>query len=138
MRPALSNTAKANPRVVATEPDSRGSSPVFDEPRYTFKFILGWHQQTAPTVGRDLTRRLPAPAQSQVSASALDPGRAASESPAARHARKAGKDGPSAESRWNSVSDSVEEWLRGTATGETGVDKETWSATKSSAGGRRR
>lgn len=51
--------------------DSACSSPTFDEPKYFFKFILGWQQTVSPPRERILVRpRLPTPAQARVTARA--------------------------------------------------------------------
>ncbi|KAG5948012.1 hypothetical protein E4U60_002425 [Claviceps pazoutovae] len=42
----------------SSETDSLGSSPVFDEQRYIFKFILGWQQNPGPARDRYLVRPL--------------------------------------------------------------------------------
>ncbi|KAK5987387.1 UPF0592 membrane C7D4.03c-like protein [Cladobotryum mycophilum] len=48
--------------------DSGRSSPIFEEPKYVFKFILGWQQPPMPLRERVLVRpRLPTPAQARVS-----------------------------------------------------------------------
>ncbi|KAH6898876.1 hypothetical protein B0T10DRAFT_121961 [Thelonectria olida] len=42
-------------------------NPVYDEPKFVFKFILAWQNQAAPFRDRFLTRpRLPAPAQARI------------------------------------------------------------------------
>lgn len=48
--------------------DSDGSNPVYEEPKFTFKFVLGWpQQQQGPTLDRSLAcPRLPTPAQSRL------------------------------------------------------------------------
>ncbi|PTB69937.1 DUF1765-domain-containing protein [Trichoderma citrinoviride] len=49
--------------------DSDGSNPVYEEPKFTFKFVLGWPQpqQQAPSLDRTLAcPRLPTPAQSRL------------------------------------------------------------------------
>ncbi|SPO00919.1 uncharacterized protein DNG_03667 [Cephalotrichum gorgonifer] len=53
----------------SSESTSRAESPIFEEPRYVFRFVLNWYPPAAmPTVDRVLSRpRLPSPAQSWVS-----------------------------------------------------------------------
>ncbi|KAG5982667.1 hypothetical protein E4U55_001549 [Claviceps digitariae] len=56
-------------KTATSETDSLGSSPVYDEQRYIFKFILGWQQNHGPARDRILTRpRLPAATQARISA----------------------------------------------------------------------
>ncbi|PHH88618.1 hypothetical protein CDD83_7297 [Cordyceps sp. RAO-2017] len=153
LRPAppllLPNAAKANSAraaaAAASEADSLGSSPIYDEQRYTFKFILGWQQQSGPAAGRDLTRpKLPAPAQSQVAARCR--GGSGSASPplvaqaTARHTFDARQSGPSPSprERRSSVNASVEEWLRGTSMPTTGMGNEAWANGSAAAAGERR
>lgn len=52
-----------------SEPVSRAESPVYDAPRYVFRFVLNWYPPAAmPPAERILTRpRLPSPAQSWIS-----------------------------------------------------------------------
>lgn len=53
----------------SSEGTSRGGSPVFDAPRYIFRFVLNWYPPAAmPTVEMMLTNpRLPSPAHSWIS-----------------------------------------------------------------------
>lgn len=124
--PLLSQGAKPTFKSPSTEPDALASPPVFDEPKYIFRFILGWVQQPAPTVGRDVVRpKLPAPAQSQVAARARD-GLATSTTsiPMVRHAEDARR---SQTGRRSSANASVEEWLRDTSMATIGLGNESWS-----------
>ncbi|KND90285.1 membrane protein, partial [Tolypocladium ophioglossoides CBS 100239] len=138
---AMSNATRSNGRTGTAESDSLSSSPVFDEQKYTFKFILGWLQHPAPTLGRDLTRpRLPAPAQSQVALKARN-GRAASPSPTLELSlgpgREVRQNGLGQRDRRSSVNASVEEWLRGTPMAAAGLDNENWNTSSSGANDRR-
>lgn len=52
----------------ASDNESRCSSPLIEEPRFIFKFILAWQQQTAPNRERVLSvPQLPGPAQNRLS-----------------------------------------------------------------------
>ncbi|KAG6001004.1 hypothetical protein E4U21_004782 [Claviceps maximensis] len=109
-------------KTTASETDSLGSSPVFDEQRYIFKFILGWQQNHGPARDRILTRpRLPAATQARISdksrASQTPAAAAAVAAPAAVPPPQTPKpvlcqlgDGTGVASR----TASVEEWLRNT------------------------
>ncbi|TFB03974.1 hypothetical protein CCMA1212_003503 [Trichoderma ghanense] len=64
------NTAATPPKTAGSDDsvDSDGSNPVYEEPKFTFKFVLGWpQQQQGPTLDRTLAcPRLPTPAQSRL------------------------------------------------------------------------
>ncbi|KAL7805417.1 DUF1765 domain-containing protein [Trichoderma gracile] len=63
-------TAANPPKTAGSDDsaDSDGSNPVYEEPKFTFKFVLGWpQQQQGPTLDRTLAcPRLPTPAQSRL------------------------------------------------------------------------
>ncbi|KAG5950514.1 hypothetical protein E4U53_004917 [Claviceps sorghi] len=128
-------------KTAMSETDSLGSSPVYDEQRYVFKFILGWQQNSVPVRDRILALpRLPdatqarigakspappltSPPQSSAPAPALVPARPSSPTlGSSTHSpskipnpvlRQAGEE-PGVASR----TASVEEWLRNTATSD--------------------
>ncbi|KAH0532591.1 hypothetical protein TsFJ059_001263 [Trichoderma semiorbis] len=68
---ARQNASASPPRTAKSDKsvDSDGSNPVFEEPKFTFKFVLGWpqpNQQPSP-IDRILARpRLPTPAQARL------------------------------------------------------------------------
>ncbi|POR31266.1 Membrane protein [Tolypocladium paradoxum] len=138
---ALSNAARSSGRTGTAESDFLSSSPVFDEQKYAFKFILGWLQHPAPTLGRDLTRpKLPAPAQSQVAVRARN-GHVASPPPTRQSPLEPGRDarhnGLGQRDRRSSVNASVEEWLRGTPMVVAGIGNDNWNTSSSGATERR-
>ncbi|PHH68212.1 hypothetical protein CDD80_173 [Ophiocordyceps camponoti-rufipedis] len=103
-------------RGPASEGDSACSSPTYDERKYSFKFILGWHQQQVPAVGRELTRpRLPASAQSRVMARWRAGADVTTPTRAPRRGRSGEAETP-VEGERSAVKASVEEWLKGTTT----------------------
>ncbi|KAL7944716.1 DUF1765 domain-containing protein [Trichoderma barbatum] len=62
--PSPPRTAKSDKSI-----DSDGSNPVYEEPKFTFKFVLGWPQpqQQIPPLDRMLVcPRLPTPAQARL------------------------------------------------------------------------
>ncbi|KAL7932240.1 DUF1765 domain-containing protein [Trichoderma chlorosporum] len=68
---ARQNSTASPPRTAKSDKsvDSDGSNPVFEEPKFTFKFILGWPQpnQQPPSPDRTLPcPRLPTPAQARL------------------------------------------------------------------------
>ncbi|EHK26521.1 Hypothetical protein TRIVIDRAFT_112672, partial [Trichoderma virens Gv29-8] len=68
---ARQNTPSSPPRTAKSDKsvDSDGSNPVFEEPKFTFKFVLGWPQpqQQVPSLDRILAcPRLPTPAQARL------------------------------------------------------------------------
>ncbi|EQK99470.1 protein family UPF0592 [Ophiocordyceps sinensis CO18] len=137
--PMLSNAGKPTLKS-AMDPESLGPCPIYDEQKYTFRFILGWVQQPAPTIGRDLTRpKLPAPAQSQVAARARD-GPATSTPPVhrpmARRGQVARPNGPSKTGKRSSVNASVEEWLRDTSIATIALGNENWNMSNAAVGER--
>ncbi|PFH57084.1 hypothetical protein XA68_15521 [Ophiocordyceps unilateralis] len=126
-------------RSTASEGDSVCSSPTYEEPKYSFKFILGWHQQPGSSAaGRELTRpRLPAPAQSQVMVRWRAGSMASSSSRPARRgpdAPRSEEEGPGAPEGRSSVKASVEEWLKGTSTTMTGDARWRASGASGSSG----
>ncbi|KAH7137301.1 hypothetical protein B0J13DRAFT_76856 [Dactylonectria estremocensis] len=70
-RSSFSMAPSKNPAFNA--PKTRSSDddlPIYEEPKFVFKFILAWQNQTAPFRDRFLTRpRLPTPAQSRLQSS---------------------------------------------------------------------
>ncbi|PHH61860.1 hypothetical protein CDD81_7788 [Ophiocordyceps australis] len=111
---AQSGTTNANVRNTTSESDVLGLSPVFDERKYAFKFVLGWLQQPMSATGRDLTRpRLPAAAHSQVVARGVRRSSYVSQ-PRGKLAKEEVKE-PAEKERRGSVNATVEEWLRGTS-----------------------
>ncbi|KOS20460.1 UPF0592 membrane protein [Escovopsis weberi] len=63
LKPGSAASAKAQNSF-----DSGRSSPVFDEQKYVFKFVLGWQQPPMPPRERVLAHpRLPMPAQARIS-----------------------------------------------------------------------
>ncbi|PNP59461.1 hypothetical protein THARTR1_00951 [Trichoderma harzianum] len=68
---ARQNSSATPPKTAKSDKsvDSDGSNPVFEEPAFTFKFVLGWPQpnQQASPIDRILARpRLPTPAQARL------------------------------------------------------------------------
>ncbi|KAG5997473.1 hypothetical protein E4U43_002628 [Claviceps pusilla] len=123
----LSATAAAK-----SETDSLGSSPVYDEQRYIFKFILGWQQNPGPARDRVLTRpRLPAATQARIAGGKNPVGRTPTpplppSSPALRPSAASPSKIPEAvlcqtgdATKAASCTASVEEWLRNTPTSNT-------------------
>ncbi|EFZ00143.2 protein family UPF0592 [Metarhizium robertsii ARSEF 23] len=124
--------SKTGPKVSSPSSDdgSLGSSPVYDEQKYTFKFVLGWQQAPTPARDRVLTRpRLPISTQARISAKnhnvlpSLPPlpplpradvtAQSRPETPKQARAPKEGD--------LTSLNASVEEWLRNTPTGSLGL-----------------
>ncbi|KAG6041872.1 hypothetical protein E4U41_001032 [Claviceps citrina] len=106
--------AEPAPRVKTgtSETDSLGSSPVYDEQRYIFKFILGWQQNPGLARDRVLSKpRLPTFTQARISARSR-----ASRTPAARPSANPPAETPKTPTAAASLTASVEEWLRNTPT----------------------
>ncbi|KAG5923332.1 hypothetical protein E4U42_004988 [Claviceps africana] len=71
-------------KTAMSETDSLGSSPVYDEQRYVFKFILGWQQNPIPARDRILAPpRLPDATQAHISAKSRAPPPTSSPQPSA-------------------------------------------------------
>ncbi|KAL6878578.1 DUF1765 domain-containing protein [Trichoderma novae-zelandiae] len=67
------NTPATPPKTAGSDEsaDSDGSNPVYEEPKFTFKFVLGWPQPQSQQQGSTLDRtlacpRLPTPAQARL------------------------------------------------------------------------
>ncbi|TWU77876.1 hypothetical protein ED733_004383 [Metarhizium rileyi] len=109
-----SKTGIASFKAPSSEDGSLGSSPVYDERKYTFKFVLGWQQTPGLARDRVLAKpRLPISTQARISAN----GRNAQVSlpPPGTHESSAPLPMPK-EADIASLTASVEEWLRNTPT----------------------
>lgn len=66
------STPPQPPPKTSQDQDSACSTPVYEDPKHVFRFILGWQQPPGPPRDRMLTRpRLPGPAQARVSSRSL-------------------------------------------------------------------
>ncbi|KHN95270.1 putative protein family UPF0592 [Metarhizium album ARSEF 1941] len=120
-----SRLGRMGPRIISPSSDSLGSSPVFDEQKYTFKFVLGWQQAPGPARDRVLTRpRLPVSTQARISAKShnilpsaprRDDALPRSPPETPKPARTPKEDDQA------SLNASVEEWLRNTPTTSLGL-----------------
>lgn len=123
----LSGRLKSGNKAPTSEDDSLGSSPVYDEQRYIFKFVLGWQQNPGPARDRVLIRpRLPISTQARISAKSqsvrapLPPS-----SPTARASAISPPETPKPVLTGDDVGSlnaSVEEWLRNTPTGDSAFE----------------
>lgn len=123
-------------KAAASEDGSLGSSPIYDEQKYIFKFVLSWQQNPGPARDRVLTRpRLPLSTQAHISTKSR-PVRAAAislppSSPTTACPADASVQSPPETPRpvlcpqeddVASLTASVEEWLRNTPTGSSGFE----------------
>jgi hypothetical protein len=124
----------------ASEDGSLGSSPVYDEQKYIFKFVLGWQQNPSAARDRVLTRpRLPLSTQARISVKSrgtqaatatAQPSASPLLPPATAHADGTVQSPPETpkptpgpkENDVASLTASVEEWLRNTPTSSSGFE----------------
>ncbi|GAO15091.1 hypothetical protein UVI_02048490 [Ustilaginoidea virens] len=122
-RQQLSGASKNKTKTAPSEDGSLGSSPVYDEQRYIFKFILGWQQNPGLARERVLSRpRLPVPTQARVTAQSRPHGTwlVAPCSPSSQSPAQSPPQTPRPLLLQNgddvNLTASVEEWLRNTPT----------------------
>ncbi|GAB0134372.1 hypothetical protein EsDP_00002749 [Epichloe bromicola] len=114
--------------TATSETDSLGSSPVFDEQKYIFKFILGWQQNPGPARDRALTRpRLPIPTQARISPKSRADRAPLPSSPTPRSSAHSPPETPKpvqpqTGTGVTSLTASVEEWLRNTPTSSSAFE----------------
>ncbi|KJZ72613.1 hypothetical protein HIM_07972 [Hirsutella minnesotensis 3608] len=135
---AQPNLVKPSTKPASVDQEHVGSSRVCDSRRFTFRFILGWQQQTAPTIGRDLTcPRLPGPAQSRLAARARDSAAATTTTLLGPLVEESQSIGLRNSERRSSVNASVEEWLRSTSMMASRTSGDRCSTSDTTTSGRR-
>lgn len=118
-------------KSASTDADSLGSSPASDEPKYIFKFVLGWQQNPGPARERILNRpRLPMSTQNRIDAKNRSLRQDLSSSNGTPTPRASAAQSPVEHPRprlnaecsdMNSLTTSVQEWLNNTPAGSSGL-----------------